>query len=90
MFIIVVVGDETSIVRFKEITVDHFPLRWGKPVHMTAEVEILQDVQPGVRSVASIGPMPFTRDAEIPCLSDNFGSCNTVLMRHDKRITQMT
>ena len=65
-------------MRFKEIRLDQFPLRWGRTVHVDAEVELLQDVEPGLRSVASIGPMPFTRDIEIPCLSGNFGSCDVV------------
>lgn len=71
-------GDQSSILRFVEMSVEPFPLRWGRTAYMTAEIEILQDVHPGIRSVSSVGPMPFTRDSEIPCLADNFGSCNMV------------
>lgn len=72
-------GDESSIVRFREIRLDRYPLRWGQTIEMNAEVEILEEVADGIRSVASIGPLPFTRDLEIPCMANNFGSCNTDL-----------
>lgn len=66
-------------MRFRDIRLDRYPLRWGQKAEMNAEVEILEPVVDGIRSVASIGPLPLTRDLEIPCMANNFGSCNTDL-----------
>ena len=67
-------GGEGAYIKFRSLSIDSYPFRWGSQVRMSASIEVSQDIQGNILSYTSVGPLPFTRDREIPCLG-NFGSC---------------